>query len=104
MALVTIKYSGNQPLRYYLEGRFAEGALPPLREIDLVGSRSAAEASAHRLLPGAFHRVGSMPVSYNFTLTRFRAAHPVRVQLRVLEQGALVGGGRYASVIVSGTR
>ena len=57
MALVTIKYSGNQPLRYYLDGRFAEGALPPLREIDLVGSRSAAEASARRLLPGAFHRV-----------------------------------------------
>jgi 4-amino-4-deoxy-L-arabinose transferase-like glycosyltransferase len=103
IALVTIKYSGNQPLRYYLGGRFAEGPLPPLREIDLVGSRSAAEANARRLLPPAFHRVESKTVSYNFTLTRLRASHPVRVPLRILEQGALVGGGKHASVVVNGT-
>ncbi|MGB7589084.1 MAG: glycosyltransferase family 39 protein [Solirubrobacterales bacterium] len=102
MAVVTIKYSGNQPLRYYLDGSFANGPLPPLREIDLVGSRSAADAAAGRLLPSAFRRVESKPVSYNFTLTRFRANRPVRVPLRTLEQGALVGGGRFSSVVVEG--
>ncbi len=101
-AVVTIKYAGNQPLRYYLGARFAEGPLPPLREIDLVGSGLAAERSARRVLPPAFHRVESKPVSYNFTLTRFRSAQPVRVALKTLEQGALVGGGRYASVLVGG--
>jgi mannosyltransferase len=101
LAVVTIRYAGNQPLRYYLGARFAQGPLPPLREIDLVGSASAADRSARRLLPPAFHRVGSRPVSYNFTLTRFRAARPVPVPLRVLERGALVGGGRRASVLVA---
>jgi mannosyltransferase len=100
-AVVTIRYAVNQPLRYYLGGGFAAGRLPPLREIDLVGSKSAAQKSARRLLPAAFRRVESKPVSYDFTLTRYRAAHPVRVPLRVLEQGALVGGGRRASVLVS---
>jgi mannosyltransferase len=98
-AVVTIRYSGNQPLRYYLGASFARGPLPPLREIDLVGSGRAARKSARRLLPPAFHRVESKPVSYNFTLTRYRAGHPVRVPLRVLERGALVGGGRRASVL-----
>jgi mannosyltransferase len=102
VAVVTIRYSGNQPLRYYLEARFARGPLPPLREIDLVGS-AAAERSASRLLPRAFQRVESKPVSYNFTLARFRAARPVRVPLNLLERGALVGGGRRASVLVAGS-
>jgi mannosyltransferase len=101
VALVAIRFSGDQPLRYYLGARFAGGPLPPLREIDLVGSKLAADRSARRLLPPAFHQVESKAVSYNFTLTRFRAARPVRVPLSVLEQGALVGGGRYASVLVS---
>jgi len=100
-AVVTIRYAVNQPLRYYLGARFAEGALPPLREIDLVGSAQAADRNGRRLLPPAFHRVESKPVSYNFTLTRFRSRHPVLVPLRVLERGALVGGGRRASVLVS---
>jgi mannosyltransferase len=99
-AVVTIRYSGNQPLRYYLGARFARGTLPPLREIDLVGSASAERGAAH-LLPPAFHRVESKPVSYNFTLTRFTAARPVSVPLRVLEQGALVGGGARASVLMA---
>jgi mannosyltransferase len=103
-AIVTIKYAANQPLRYYLGARFAHGPLPPLREIDLVGSRIAARKSARRLLPPAFHQVESKPVSYNFTLTRFRSDRPVRVPLRVLEQGALVGGGRYSSVLIGGSR
>lgn len=100
-AVVTIRYAGNQPLRYYLGARFAEGALPPLREIDLVGSKQAADSNARRLLPPAFHRVESKPVSYNFTLTRFRSRRPVRVPLRVLGRGALVGGGQRASVLIS---
>jgi len=100
-AVVTIRYSGNQPLLYYLGGHFAAGPLPALREIDLVGSDQAARKSARRLLPAAFHRVESKPVSYNFTLTRYRASHPVRVPLRALEDGALVGGGAKASVLVS---
>jgi hypothetical protein len=100
MAVVTIRYAASQPLRYYLGADLAEGPLPPLREIDLVGSKLAANQSASRLLPAAFQRVESKPVSYNFTLTRFRAAHPVRVPLRLLDRGALVGGGRRASVLV----
>ena len=100
-AVVTSRYSAGQPLRYYLDANFAAGELPPLREIDLVGSGRAAGRNAPRLLPGAFHRVGSEPVSYDFTLTRFRARSPVRVRLRLLERGALVGGGRRAAVLVS---
>jgi 4-amino-4-deoxy-L-arabinose transferase-like glycosyltransferase len=100
-AVVTIRYSGNQPLRWYLGASFADGPLPPLREIDLVGSGTAARKSARRLLPPAFRQVESKPVSYDFTLTRFRAAHPVRVPLAVLEQGALVAGGGRASVLVA---
>lgn len=99
-AVVTSHYSASQPLRYYLGARFAEGAVPPLGEIDLVGSASAAR-SAGRLLPGDFHRIESKPVSYDFTLTRFRASHLVRVPLRLLERGALVGGGRTASVLLA---
>ncbi len=100
-AVVTIRYAGSQPLRYYLGAGLAAGRLPPLREIDLVGSGIAARKSARRLLPAAFHRVESKPVSYDFTLTRYRAARPLRVPLRVLERGALVGGGSRASVLVS---
>jgi mannosyltransferase len=99
-AVVTVKYSANQQLRWYLGARFAGGELPPLRQIDLVGSASA-ERSARELLPAAFHRVESRPVSYDFTLARFRAAHPVHVPLRALERGALVGGGANASVLVA---
>jgi mannosyltransferase len=98
--VVTIRYSGNQPLRYYLHADFANGPLPPLREIDLVGSGQAARGSARRLLPPAFHQVESKPVSYNFTLTRYRSPTPVHVPLRTLEAGALVGGGARASVLI----
>ena len=98
--MVTSRYSGNQPLRYYLDAQFAEGPLPPLREIDLVGSAGAADRNARRLLPPAFRRVESKPVSYEFTLTRFRARFPQRVPLRLLEQGALVGAAG-ASVLIS---
>jgi hypothetical protein len=99
-AVVAIRYSTNQPLRYYLDASIARGPLPPLREIDLVGSGRAAQKSARRLLPRAFHQVESKPVSYNFTLTRFRSRTPVHVPLKTLEAGALVGGGARASVLV----
>ena len=99
-AVVSSRYSASQPLRYYLGARFAVGTPPPLREIDLVGSAAAAR-QAGQILPGAFHRVESKPVSYDFTLTRFRASRPIRVPLHVLERGALVGGGRTASVLLS---
>ncbi len=101
-AIVTIRYAGNMPLEYYLGAHPAQGPLPPLREIDLVGSAEAAAKSARRLLPLAFHRVESKPVSYNFTLTRYRSDRPVRAPLRVLAQGALVGGGHRSSVLVGG--
>jgi mannosyltransferase len=103
-AVVTIRYSGNQPLLYYLGGRFAAGSLPPLDEIDLVGSGTAAQKSARRLLPPTFHQVESKPVSYNFTLTRYISSHPVHVQLKALEAGALVGGGARASVLIARSR
>jgi mannosyltransferase len=95
--VVTDRYTASQPLRYYLGAEFAT-ATPPLREIDLVGS-AAAGRRAGRILPAAFHRIGSQPVSYDFTLTRFRASHAVRVPLGLLENGALVGGGGRAAVL-----
>ncbi len=101
-AIVTIRYATNMPLEYYLGAHPAQGPLPPLREIDLVGSALAADANARRLLPPAFHRVESRPVSYNFTLTRYRSDRPVHVPLRVLGQGALVGGGHRSSVLIGG--
>jgi 4-amino-4-deoxy-L-arabinose transferase-like glycosyltransferase len=97
--VVTNRYAASQPLLYYLDARVAHRSPPPLREIDLVGSASAARSAA-RLLPPSFHRVEAKPVSYDFTLTRFRSAHPVRVSLRVLQKGALVGGGPIPSVLV----
>lgn len=99
--VVTDRYAANWPLRYYLDAEQAPAHLPLLREIDLVGSKSAAEGAAPRLLPPAFHRVESKPVSYSFTLTRYRSSRPVRVPLRVLQRGALVGGGGQASVLVA---
>jgi 4-amino-4-deoxy-L-arabinose transferase-like glycosyltransferase len=100
-AVVTSRYAGSQPLRYYLGAQFAEGALPPLREIDLVGSARAADRNARRLLPPAFRWVESKPVSYEFTLTRFRSRFPLRVPLHLLQRGALVGGGRSAAVLIA---
>lgn len=96
--VVADRYSASWPLRYYL-GAHPATKLPPLREIDLVGSRSAAEQHA-RLLPPAFHEVEAKPVSYEFTLTRYRSSRPVRVPLSLLQRGALVGGGGRASVLV----
>ncbi len=98
--VIAERYAAGWPLRYYLDARSAPQALPPLSEIVLVGSKATAERSARRILPPAFHRVESKPVSYDFTLTRFRSSRPVRVPLRVLRQGALVGGGARASVLV----
>ncbi|MGN6258393.1 MAG: glycosyltransferase family 39 protein [Solirubrobacterales bacterium] len=97
--VVADRYSASWPLRYYLDAHPAK-KLPPLREIDLVGSRAAAEEHGRRILPAAFHEVEAKPVSYDFTLTRYRSSRPVRVSLRQLERGALVGGGGRASVLV----
>jgi 4-amino-4-deoxy-L-arabinose transferase-like glycosyltransferase len=100
VAIVTIRYATSQPLVYYLGADvLTKGPLPPLREIDLVGSKLAEDRNAGRLLPPQFRRVGSEPVSYNFTLTRFRAPSPRRVPLHLLQNGLLVGGGRHASVL-----
>ncbi len=100
LAIVTIRYATSQPLVYYLGADVVKkGPLPPLREIDLVGSKLAADRNARRLLPRRFRRVGSEAVSYNFTLTRFRAASPQRVTLAQLQNGLLVGGGPNASVL-----
>lgn len=99
--VVTPRYSASRPLLYYLGGRPAVAPLPPLREIDLVGSADAARENAPRILPPAFHRVESKPVSYDFTLTRYRSSRPVRVPLRALEAGAMVGGGGQASVLAA---
>ncbi|MBS1882697.1 MAG: glycosyltransferase family 39 protein [Actinobacteria bacterium] len=96
--VVTDRYTASQPLRYYLGAEFATTTPPPVREIDLVGS-AAAGRDAGRLLPSAFRMVGARPVSYDFTLTRFRASRPVRVPLHRLENGALVGAGGRASVL-----
>jgi hypothetical protein len=98
--VVTDRYSAGWPLRYYLDAHPAS-KLPPLREIDLVGSRTAAEAHAPQILPAAFHEVEAKPVSYDFTLTRYRSSHPVRISVRALEGGALVGGGGRALVLVA---
>ncbi|MGN6255102.1 MAG: glycosyltransferase family 39 protein [Solirubrobacterales bacterium] len=98
--VIADRYAAGWPLRYYLDAHSAPRSLPPLTEIVLVGSKTAAERSARRILPPEFHRVESKPVSYDFTLTRYRSSRPVRVPLRLLRQGALVGGGQRASVLV----
>jgi mannosyltransferase len=97
--VVANRYSASWPLRYYLGARPA-AKLPPLREIDLVGSRTTAEQHSH-LIPPAFHQVEAKPVSYELTLTRYRSSRPVRVPLALLQRGALVGGGGRASVLVA---
>ena len=56
-AVVTIRYSANMPLRYYLDAEAAAGAVPPLRQIDLVGSDPPRDRNARRLLPSGFRRV-----------------------------------------------
>lgn len=99
VAIVTVRYAASQPLRYYLGASLVRGPLPPLREVELVGSALAANRNARRLLPPQFRRVESKPVSYNFTLTRFRSVRPASVSLHALEQGVLVGGGPHASVL-----
>jgi 4-amino-4-deoxy-L-arabinose transferase-like glycosyltransferase len=99
--VVTPRYSASQPLRYYLDARPAGAPLAPLREIALVGSAEAAKQHAATILPPTFHQVEVEPVSYNFTLTRYRSSTPARVPLKTLEAGALVGGGRRASVLVA---
>ncbi len=100
VAIVTIRYATSQPLIYYLGAEVARQQLGPLHEIDLVGSKLAADANARSLLPASFRRVESRPVSYNFTLTRYRSRSPVQVPLALLQNGKLVGGGRYASVLI----
>ncbi|MBS1845563.1 MAG: hypothetical protein JST53_14195 [Actinobacteria bacterium] len=100
-ALVTQRYTANQPLRYYLGAEFATGTPPPLREIVLVGTAASVRHAAH-LLPRTFRPLGSRAVSYDFTLARFRAARPVPVPLRRLQNAALVGGS--PSVLVAPVR
>lgn len=100
-AVVANRYATSQPLVYYLGAEVAKGPLPALSEIKLVGSADAAAGNAPRILPPAFHRVGSEPVSYDYTLTRYRSRHPVHVRRGTLERGALVGGGGRASVLIA---
>ena len=101
-AIVTVRHAANWPLRYYLDVVPAPSPLPALREIDLVGSRSAID-SHRRLLPAAFHLVEEKGVSYNYTLARLRAARPTPVPLSLLRRGALVGGGPRTAVLVDET-
>ena len=99
-AVVTVDNFADWPLMFYLHAQRARRPLPPLREIDLVGSASNAARYGGRLLPHRFRPVESEPVSWSFTLTRFRSAVSQSVPLRVLEQGRLVGSGRAAAVLV----
>ena len=101
VAVVTARYAANQPLSYYLDAQSAEAPLPPLREIVLIGSRQAADRDAGRILPPAFRRVEQKPVSYNYTLTRYRSNRRVRVPLWRLERGELVGDGQQSSVLLA---
>lgn len=102
-AVVSVRHAANQPLRYYLGGRFAEDRVQPLREIALVGS-AAAERRAGAVLPRQFHRTVSEPVSYDYTLAVYRARRPVPIRVRRLERGKLVGGGPRASVLLGPRR
>jgi hypothetical protein len=98
-AVVTVNFFADVPLAFYLDAERAAGSLPPLREIDVVGYGTPGK-SATRSLPPAFHRVGVEPVTYNFTLTRFRADEPTRVRFGALNQGALVGTGTRAAILI----
>ena len=101
-AVVAVNNFGDVPLIYYLDAHRASGRLPRLRVIDLVGSKGNADRYARRLLPRQFRRVESKPVSWNFTLTRFRSRRAVAVPLRILRQGRLVGGNPVAAVLMRG--
>ena len=101
-AVVAVNNFGDMPLIYYLDAHRAGGQVARLREIDLVGSKGNADRYAGRLLPRQFHRVESKPVSWNFTLTRFRSPRTFAVPLRILREGRLVGGNPVASVLVRG--
>lgn len=100
-AVVTIRYAANMPLRHYL-GLCVAGRGPlRLREVELVGSGEAGRRNALAILPRAFRPAGTRTVSYNYTLTTYRAPRPVEVPLGLLESGDLVGSGANASVLLS---
>jgi mannosyltransferase len=99
-AVVAVRYASDWPLMYYLNAHRATGAVAVLREIDLVGSKTNANRYARRLLPRQFRRVESKPVSWNFTLTRFRSRRPVVVPLGILRRGRLVDGNPVAAVLL----
>jgi mannosyltransferase len=102
-AIVSEKYSSNWQLRYYLGARPPARPVARLREIDLVGSKTAIESN-RSLIPAGFRLVEMKPVSYNFTLARYRSSDEIAVHLRILESGSLVGGGQTAAVLVQGAR
>ena len=99
-AVVTIRYASNVPLMYYLDLCKAEAPTLTLREIELVGSGEAARLDAREILPREFRQVDSRTVSYNYTLTTYRAPRPVPVPLELLERGSLVGSGANAAVLL----
>ena len=99
-AVVTIRYASNVPLMYYLDLCKAKAPTLVLREVELVGSGDAARLNARKILPEEFREVGSRVVSYNYTLTTWRAPRPTRVPLGLLESGSLVGSGANAAVLL----
>jgi mannosyltransferase len=101
-AVVTVRFAADWPLMYYLDAHRASRRSLRLREIDLVGSAGNADRYARRLLPRSFRRAGSEPVSWNYSLTRFRSPAPAVVPLRLLDEGRLVGGGETAAVLAPG--
>ena len=100
-AVVTIRYAVNQPLRYYLGAEFARRPAAAAARDRPGRLRPGRRGDARRLLPPAFHRVESKPVSYNFTLTRYRSPPPGSGAAAGPRAGALVGGGQRASVLVA---
>ncbi len=98
-AVVTVNFFADVPLGFYLGASRASGRLPPVAEIDVVGYGTPSRAAARRL-PRAFRRVSVEPVTYNFTLARFRARRLTRVRFRALNQGSLVGTGNRAAILI----
>ena len=98
-AVVTVNFFADVPLAYYLGATRAGGSPLRVSEIDVVGYGTPGR-TARAGIPSAFRRVDVEPVTYNFTLTRFRAPRPTPVPFRSLNRGALVGSGGRAAVLV----
>ncbi|MBK8294617.1 MAG: glycosyltransferase family 39 protein [Solirubrobacterales bacterium] len=100
-AVVTIRHAATVPVAYYLGLVPARGKTLRLSEIDLVGSGNVIRKNAKRLIPPGFRQVDFRPVSYSYSLARFKSDRPVDVPRKELRVGKLTGDSPTSSVLVA---